>query len=75
MGESALFPLGNPALVSVPLGFLGCYLGTVLSGSRAREESERGEQVTYEEIYVRSNTGISDIEDEIDMETAQRSRV
>ncbi len=75
MGESALFPLGNPALVSVPLGFLGCYLGTVLSGSRAREESERGEQVTYEEIYVRSNTGISDIEDEIDTETAQRSRV
>jgi hypothetical protein len=47
----------------------------VLSGSRAREESERGEQVTYEEIYVRSNTGISDIEDEIDTETAQRSRV
>jgi cation/acetate symporter len=27
MGEGALFPLGNPALVSVPIGFLACYLG------------------------------------------------
>ena len=26
-----LFPLANPALISVPLGFLGGYLGTVLS--------------------------------------------
>ncbi len=75
MGENALFPLGNPALVSVPLGFLGCYLGTVLGGSRAREEAERGKQVPYEEIYVRSNTGISDIEEELETGTAQQSQV
>ncbi len=75
MGENALFPLGNPALVSVPIGFLGCYLGTVLGGSRAREEAERGKQVPYEEIYVRSNTGISDIEEELEAGSAQQSRV
>ena len=26
------FPLANPGLISIPLGFLACYLGTVLSG-------------------------------------------
>ncbi len=72
MGENALFPLGNPGLVSVPLGFLGCYLGTVLSGTRAREERERGEQISYDEIYVRSNTGI--IEEEIEEEKPHESR-
>lgn len=75
MGENALFPIGNPALVSVPLGFLGCYLGTVLGGSRAREEAEQGKQVPYEEIYVRSNTGISDIEEELEAGSARQSRV
>jgi cation/acetate symporter len=74
MGEGALFPLGNPALVSVPIGFLACYLGTVLSSTRAREEREQGEQISYDEIYVRANTGISDIEEELEEETTQESR-
>lgn len=63
MGENAPFPLGNPALASVPIGFLGCYLGTVLSGSRTQEEREHGMQTPYEELYVRHNTGISDTEE------------
>jgi cation/acetate symporter len=74
MGEGALFPLGNPALVSVPIGFLSCYLGTVLSSSRAREEREQGMQIPYDEIYVRSNTGIGDIEEELEEDTVQESR-
>jgi cation/acetate symporter len=74
MGEGALFPLGNPALVSVPIGFLACYLGTVLSSTQAREEREQGEQISYDEIYVRANTGISDIEEELEEDTVQESR-
>jgi cation/acetate symporter len=65
LGDSAIFPLTAPAIVSVPLGFLGCYLGTILSGRAAEREMREGTQVPYEEIYVRANTGISDIESEI----------
>jgi cation/acetate symporter len=74
MSEGALFPLGNPALVSVPIGFLACYLGTVLSSSRAREEREQGTQISYDEIYVRSNTGISDIEEDIEGVTTREAQ-
>lgn len=66
MGEGAIFPLPNPALVSVPLGFVGCYLGSVLTGSRAREEREQGRQASYDEIYVRYNTGIRDVDEELE---------
>jgi cation/acetate symporter len=37
--------------VSIPLGFIGCYLGTVLS-------SERGAERTFQELHVRSETGL-----------------
>src|SRR5215212_8670518 len=60
-----LFPLKSPALISVPLGFLGCYLGTLLGGRGAEREREQGIQRSYDEIRVRSLTGISDIEQEI----------
>ena len=65
LADAAIFPLESPAIVSVPLGFLGCYLGTVLGGRGAEKEREQGIQVPYEEIYVRANTGISNIEEEI----------
>jgi cation/acetate symporter len=60
-----IFPLKSPALVSVPLGFLGCYLGTIFGGSGAEREREQGLQVSYDEIRVRANTGFSNIEEEI----------
>jgi cation/acetate symporter len=60
-----IFPLKSPALVSVPLGFLGCYLGTIFGGRGAEREREQGLQVTYDEIRVRANTGFSNIEEEI----------
>ncbi|MBT2217673.1 sodium/solute symporter [Virgibacillus dakarensis] len=44
-----IFPLANPALVSVPLGFLGGYLGTILS---KKTDAKR-----YAEVKVKANTG------------------
>jgi cation/acetate symporter len=44
------FPLDNPGLVSIPLGFLCGYLGTVLS----KEYNE----AKYAELEVRSMTGV-----------------
>jgi cation/acetate symporter len=57
-----IFPLTSPAIISVPLGFLGCFLGTLLGGRGAEREREQGLQRSYDEIYVRANTGITDIE-------------
>jgi cation/acetate symporter len=67
IGEAAIFPFerGSPAIISVPLGFLGCYLGTVLGGRGAEREREQGLQIDYDEIYVSSLTGIQDVEEEI----------
>ena len=60
-----IFPLKSPALISVPLGFLACYLGTILGGRGAEREREQGLQTSYDEIRVRANTGFSNIEQEI----------
>ncbi|MGP3923776.1 solute symporter family protein [Streptomyces sp. 8N616] len=49
--DFALFPLQNPGLVSVPLGFLAGWLGTVTS----REEPDR--VARHAETEVRSLTG------------------
>jgi cation/acetate symporter len=43
--------LANPGIISIPLGFLGCYLGTVLSREGKAER-------TFHELYVRSETGL-----------------
>jgi len=43
--------LDNPAIFTIPIGFLGCYLGTKLS-------SEKGNERQYEELYVRSETAL-----------------
>ena len=47
-----LFPLDNPAIVSVPLGFLAAVAGTLL-GARAHESES-----AYSELNVRANTGL-----------------
>ena len=49
--EGSPFGLANPGIVSIPLGFFGCWLGTVLS-------SERGAERSYHELRVRSETGL-----------------
>jgi len=45
-------PLSQPAIISVPLGFIGCILGSLLSGEEAK--AERG----FDELHVRSETGL-----------------
>jgi cation/acetate symporter len=50
-GAVSWYTLENPGIVSVPLGFLACYLGTVLS-------HERGAERSFDELYVRSETGL-----------------
>ena len=47
----ALFPLTNPTIFTVPLGFLGAYLGTILSAKTKESEDN------YSEILFRSTTG------------------
>ena len=49
--KDPLFPLKNPALVSVPLGFLAAWLGTILS-------KEKPDEAKFTELMVRANTGL-----------------
>jgi len=49
--EAPLFPLKNPAILSVPVGFLAAILGTFLFGAR-REEEEK-----FARLFIRQNTG------------------
>ena len=47
----AWFPLENPGILSIPLGFLGAVLGTLLS-------HDPSSQHKFNELLVRSNTGL-----------------
>ena len=68
----AIIPFKNPALFSVPLGLLACVVGTLLGGRGAEEEQRQGIQTEYDEIYVRSLTGISPNIDQELQEAARR---
>ena len=50
-GAFSFYDLANPGIISIPLGFLGCWLGTMLSTERATERS-------FTELFVRSETGL-----------------
>src|SRR3954462_7710886 len=47
-----LFPLENPGIVSIPLGFIGAFIGTMMS--RVDDNSE----AKFTELEVRANTGL-----------------
>ena len=49
VGE-AIFPYTTHGIISIPLGFLAAYLGTVLS-------SKKEDAAKFDEILVKSNTG------------------
>jgi cation/acetate symporter len=49
--EEPLFALKNPGIVSIPLGFLGVLLGSLLFRDKRSEE-------LWPELYARQNTGI-----------------
>jgi len=46
-----MFPLRNPGLISIPLGFLAVIIASLLYRDKRAEEM-------WDELYVRSNTGI-----------------
>lgn len=46
-----IFPLENPGIVSIPLGFLGAWLGTLTTREQAAEDK-------FTELEVRANTGL-----------------
>ena len=50
-GALGFYDLANPAIISVPLGFFGCWLGTMLS-------SETKAVRSFDELWVRSETGL-----------------
>ena len=50
-GSPIGWELANPGIVSIPLGFAACILGTLLS-------KERGAERSFHELYVRSETGL-----------------
>ncbi len=47
-----LFPLENPGIISIPLGFLGAFLGTLAS------PRDPGSEHKFTELEVRANTGL-----------------
>ncbi|HEU5401114.1 MAG TPA: cation acetate symporter [Terriglobales bacterium] len=50
--HAPIFPLENPGLLSVPIGFLGAYLGTLIGGREPLAEAK------FTELEVRANTGL-----------------
>jgi cation/acetate symporter len=52
MGPAAIFPLENPGIVSIPLGFAGAFFGTL--SSRIDSDAE----AKFTELEVRANTGL-----------------
>lgn len=50
--EQPLVPLKNPGIVSIPLGFLAVFIGSLLWRRDPRADA------LWDEVYVRQNTGI-----------------
>jgi cation/acetate symporter len=50
-GALSWYSLANPGIISIPLGFIGCWLGTVLT-------TEPSAVMKFDELYVRSETGL-----------------
>jgi cation/acetate symporter len=50
-GSPIGWTLANPGIISIPLGFVGCWLGTVLT-------TEHGAERSFHELHVRSETGL-----------------
>ena len=51
MKTNPIFPLENPGIISIPLGFLGAFIGTMLGREPAAEAK-------FTELNVRANTGL-----------------
>lgn len=53
LGNDAVWPLVNPTILSMPLGFLGAVLGTLLAGRDRANESR------FDDVLLRAHTGVS----------------
>ncbi len=51
-GLFSFYDLANPGIISIPLGFFGCWLGTMLGKDEGTSER------SFDELYVRSETGL-----------------
>ena len=51
-GLFSFYDLANPGIISIPLGFFGCWLGTMLG------KDETANERSFDELYVRSQTGV-----------------
>jgi cation/acetate symporter len=51
MGENAIFPLANPGIISIPLGFLTSVIVTLITKPEAEADK-------FDELDVKSNTGL-----------------
>ncbi len=52
-----LYPFSTPGIISIPLGFIAGIIGTLVSSKTGVEDN----QVSYDEILVKSNTGMDTI--------------
>jgi cation/acetate symporter len=50
--HAPLFPLENPGILSIPIGFAGAVLGTLFGGREYTAEEK------FNELEVRANTGL-----------------
>jgi cation/acetate symporter len=50
--QNPLFPLKNPGIVSIPLGFLGAFVGALIGRREVDAEAK------FAELSVRANTGL-----------------
>lgn len=48
----AVFPLVDPTLASMPLGFAGAIVGTLLGGC------DRSDEAHFDEVFFRAQTGV-----------------
>jgi cation/acetate symporter len=53
LGADALWPLVNPTVVSLPLGFLGAYIGTLIHGRDAENEGR------FDAFLLQVHTGVA----------------
>jgi cation/acetate symporter len=52
INHAPIFPLENVGIVSVPIGFLGAFIGTLLGKEETYSEAK------FTELEVRANTGL-----------------
>ena len=50
--RAPIFPLENPGILSIPIGFLGAVIGTLVGGKDVHAEEK------FKELEVRANTGL-----------------